>query len=344
MYQNQRSRRRGNSLRQRCQRAMHAATTRPWSRSLRRGALAAVMALNCTGAWAAELAGPGVIWRLRQGAGWVYVAGSMHGLPATRRALPATYGRAYAAAARLVMEIDLKSTSPAELAEELLRRGLQDGGGTLSADLGPQRWRQLQPLLKSAGLTPELAEPLKPWAVALMLASGQLLRSGYGGENGVEAQLQARAAADRKPVTGLETASFQLGLLAGLPLSDQLALLDQAIAEQEPLPRRLNELETAWRLGDLATLERLALANDGSTPGVRAVLLDRRNSHWLPPIESFLQQLDNTLVVVGAAHLLGNGGLIALLRRRGLVVERVLEEGRLPPAAPAGAGPATLAP
>ena len=302
---------------------MHAATTRPWGRSLGRGALAAVMVLSCTGAWAAELAGPGVIWRLRQGAGWVYVAGSMHGLPATRSSLPATYTRAYAAAARLVMEIDLKATSPVVLAEELLRRGLQDGGGTLSADLGPQRWQQLQPLLKGAGLTPELAEPLKPWAVALMLASGQLLRSGYGGENGVEAQLQARAEADRKPVTGLETASFQLGLLAGLPLSDQLALLNQAIAEQEPLQRRLIELETAWRLGDLATLERLALANDGSTPVVRAVLLDRRNSHWLPSIEAFLQQPDNTLVV-----------------------ERVLDGGRLPPA-PAGsaipAGPATLA-
>jgi uncharacterized protein YbaP (TraB family) len=49
-----------------------------------------------------------------------------------------------------------------------------------------------------------------------------------------------------------------------------------------------------------------------------------RNKAWLPKLEALLAELDkNVLVVVGALHLLGNDGLIALLRSRGYRVERL---------------------
>ena len=42
-----------------------------------------------------------------------------------------------------------------------------------------------------------------------------------------------------------------------------------------------------------------------------------RNQHWLPQIEELLKSSENTLVVVGSLHLVGEGGLLELLRKDG---------------------------
>jgi uncharacterized protein YbaP (TraB family) len=49
-------------------------------------------------------------------------------------------------------------------------------------------------------------------------------------------------------------------------------------------------------------------------------LVDRRNRNWVPRLKALLARTDDTLVVVGALHLVGDRGLIALLEREGLVV------------------------
>jgi len=46
-----------------------------------------------------------------------------------------------------------------------------------------------------------------------------------------------------------------------------------------------------------------------------------RNKHWVPQIESLLKDKNNYFVVVGALHLVGNGGLLELLRKDGFKPE-----------------------
>jgi len=50
-----------------------------------------------------------------------------------------------------------------------------------------------------------------------------------------------------------------------------------------------------------------------------------RNDAWLPKIEQRLKTPghDDTLVVVGALHLLGNDGVVEKLRAKGYRVERI---------------------
>jgi uncharacterized protein YbaP (TraB family) len=53
------------------------------------------------------------------------------------------------------------------------------------------------------------------------------------------------------------------------------------------------------------------------------VLFTQRNETW---VVTLMQELDGAgvdFVAVGAAHLLGEGGLVELLRARGVTVERV---------------------
>ena len=62
--------------------------------------------------------------------------------------------------------------------------------------------------------------------------------------------------------------------------------------------------------------EKLFLDSLSEYPQMRDVLLDQRNRDWLGQIEKFLQNGEDTLVVVGAAYLVGKNGLIEYIACR----------------------------
>ena len=58
-------------------------------------------------------------------------------------------------------------------------------------------------------------------------------------------------------------------------------------------------------------------------PGADVRLLDIRNVKWIPRIKAEMKSGKPTAIVVGAAHMLGKNGLIALLEREGYKVEQL---------------------
>jgi uncharacterized protein YbaP (TraB family) len=52
-------------------------------------------------------------------------------------------------------------------------------------------------------------------------------------------------------------------------------------------------------------------------------LIDVRNQNWLPKIDSYLRSGQTYFVVVGAGHISGPNGLLALLKARGCKVEQL---------------------
>lgn len=286
----------------------------------------------------------GLLWRLRSGAGTVYLAGSLHLLPASA-ALPPPYQRAYDEAERLVLEVDLASlASPdamSSLMGEMMQRAILPPDRSLQALLGPSRWSRLLRAVAPLGLPPESLDRFQPWLLNLLVMNKAMQGGDFNAESGVEGQLLRQAAADGKPIEALETVQQQLELFAGLPLDDQLAMLQRSLEESAAAPAQLVDLERAWRRGDEASLEALmGRTFPVGSPG-RGRFLGQRNRAWLPAIEAQLRRPDDTLVVVGAFHLLGSDGLVALLRQKGLVLERVESAAPAPPA-PAPAPPAAV--
>jgi uncharacterized protein YbaP (TraB family) len=58
-------------------------------------------------------------------------------------------------------------------------------------------------------------------------------------------------------------------------------------------------------------------------PEVHQKLIVERNHRWLAQIEKMIAQGGNTIVVVGAAHLVGKDGVVELLKQRGYGVEQL---------------------
>jgi len=157
----------------------------------------------------------------------------------------------------------------------------------------------------------------QPWVVAVELAELEYLRLGYDPEQGVEQQLVRRARNDHKSTDGLETVNDELGGLETLSRDDQVRVLDQTLDELKDAPSDMRLVVSAWRRGDAPRLAAVLSKEYQGFPTLYRPLVTVRNQHWLPQIEQLLQGDRNCLVVVGALHLVGKGGLLELLHQDG---------------------------
>ena len=257
------------------------------------------------------------VWAIRGAHNTVYLAGSVHLLKADDAQLPAAFDRAYAGASALVMEIDLDDLSPLDAQGWMLEHGVLPEDKTLRATLGEARYRRVSEESQRLGLPLEGVAQFKPWAVALTLTELEYMQLGFDPEQGVEKQLERRARADHKGITGLETLEEQLGMLDGLSAEDQARFLDLAVDETQDMAAETAGLMNAWRAGNTAKLASLLSEEYRTFPALYRTLVSDRNRRWMPQLERLLHADTDYLVVVGALHLVGSGGLLELAKSKG---------------------------
>ena len=100
-------------------------------------------------------------------------------------------------------------------------------------------------------------------------------------------------------------------------------MLAETLKELATEAASVNKLGDAWKSGDLAAVETIALADLKSDPLMYQRLLVERNNNWMPKIEALFARRGRALVVVGAAHLVGPDGLLAKLRAKGYTIEQL---------------------
>ncbi|AMN46110.1 hypothetical protein ACG33_03090 [Steroidobacter denitrificans] len=261
------------------------------------------------------------LWSVKGRRNTLYLLGSIHFLPPDEP-LPAAIEAAYAQADRLVMEIDIGNLDLQDMQQSLLELGLLPPGRSLEQQLGPQAHAAVATAARELELDPALLNPLRPWLAAMTLIQQHFARRGLESRAGIEQRLAARARRDQKPVTGLETLRQQLSYLANLPETLQIEFLMYSVADFERMDRDLDELLSAWRQGDIQTLERLLAEGFAAYPELYRPLTIERNHRWVTDIEALLEDEQDYLVIVGALHLVGPESVVALLRSRGHVLQR----------------------
>ena len=134
-----------------------------------------------------------------------------------------------------------------------------------------------------------------------------------------------QAAATNKPTGGLETMDLQLQVLDASPMPEQISSLREFLDRPQDMPGLLTDLHQAWRDGDVARLDRLTREEmREKTPQTYRMVNVERNDAWVPQISKMLDaKKGDTMVVVGALHLLGEDGVVEKLRGKGYKVERV---------------------
>ncbi len=280
-----------------------------------------LLALGLLGSLSAQAASP--VWAVRGSHNVVYLAGSIHMLPADEAALPPGFDRAYADSAKLVMELDLGKFDPMEALTWMMDHGTLPQGTTLRGVLGEPRYGRVSAAAASLGMPMTGLDALAPWVVGIEITDLAYEHEGFDPEQGVEEQLVRRAQADRKPTAGLETLPEELGSLSSLSRQDQVRMLEQTVDDLKDLKSEMHEVTTAWRQGDATRLATLLSSEYNAFPSLYKPLVTERNRRWLPEVEELLGEKDNALIVVGALHLVGEGGLLELLRRKGYTITQL---------------------
>jgi uncharacterized protein YbaP (TraB family) len=262
------------------------------------------------------------LWRIQSDKGNIYILGSVHFLKKENYPLSKAIEQAFDSTQKVVLEIDLKSEDTGTVQRVTLEKGV-NRDRTLQQSISPETYGLAEKRAQELGVDIRALSPLKPWVVALTMTALQLQKLGFDPNYGVDRYLAERATKSGKPVLGLETAAFQIGLIDQLPEKNQESMLRQSLKEMDLLDRALDQIVRAWSAGDVPALEALLLSGMREYPGVHQTLIVDRNRRWLPQIEKMIEQGESTLIAVGAAHLIGKDGVIELLKARGYTVEQM---------------------
>ena len=256
-------------------------------------------------------------WSVKGRHNTVWLLGSVHLLQPAGSAPTPQVLRAYADSSGLVMELDLAKVGPdAMLGQNLTLLTLPDGQ-TLRGVLGSDAHDRFVRAAKPLGIDPEFMSRFQPWFAAMTFEQLLYARQGYDALSGVDQQFAKLAAADGKPVIGLETMDEQLGFFSSMTAAEQRDLLLQTIDDAAGGEALLASTVEAWRRGDTRALEALLRDGRDKSPALFRRLTTDRNQRWMSRLLPLLEARENYLVVVGALHLVGNDGLVKLLERQG---------------------------
>ena len=286
--------------------------------------LCAVLPVACliaVGA-AAQTRGQSFLWKVQSGSNVMYLAGSVHALTADAYPLNPAYQRAFDASGALVEEIDLAEADPLSGGLGLLARGMYQDGRTFSSVVSKDTAALVAEKLKGTPLALELIQPMKPWMVMLMLEALGAQSAGLDPELGLDKHFYNLATGAGKQVIGLETVEYQIDRFDKMPDAMQEQLLRSELAEMETEKTSLRALLTAWQTGDAAAIEKMLLTSFADNPAAYNSLITERNRNWMPQLDACLKRPSPCFVIVGAAHVVGPQGLLAMLRQRGYRIEQ----------------------
>lgn len=269
-----------------------------------------------------------LLWKVSDADSAVYLLGSFHLLKADDYPLPAEVDRAFDDSAALLFEVDPAAMTAPESALAMQKYMAFDDGKTLSTVVPKATLGKLGTLVSASGGSLQALEHSEPWAVNLGLVLGITQALGFRPELGLDRKLMERAAQAGKPAAGLETIDQQLKAMDSVPYAEQTQGMDEFLDDPQKSVREMTNMHAWWRAGDVAKLDTQMRAEMArKTPESYRLLDVERNQAWLPQVEKRLgeSKKDNTLVVVGALHLLGADGLVEQLKGKGYKVERICD-------------------
>lgn len=256
------------------------------------------------------------VWKVTgPNGGTLYLGGSVHALSNSDYPLPAPYNRALDASSRLVFEDDPKVST--KTSKALLRAGTYPKGDNLKNHVDPRTYNYLRRFFALVNVPEAEFTKYRPWLLDLMLSSP----SNEHWQLGVERYLQGRAGS--KPISGLESPEEHNAFFVNLNDRESEALLLILFITAGQPGAGDNSIIGPWRRGDADALSRGLRDSYRDYPLLGRRLIDVRNRNWLPKIEGYLRSGQTYFVVVGAGHMGGPAGLLALLRARGYKIEQL---------------------
>ena len=262
-----------------------------------------------------------------------YIVGTYHLAPASFADSIPGMSEAIENTQQVCGELDMMDAFKPENTARLLQSQMLPEGVTLSSLLTADQLSRLNALLLEVlgtNLEDEAfaaqMEKMKPVTLSttLSLAAYMKKAQSFNPMELLDNYFQMLALQNGKSVKGFETVEFQMGVLYGSELPEQVDDLMCMVDHFDEATELVDRITSAYFSQNFQQLESvLEEEMEGTcaaTPEEEAALLDNRNHNWIKLMPDMMAEKP-TLFAVGAGHLCGEQGVLKLLEGLGYTVE-----------------------
>ena len=263
------------------------------------------------------------VWVASSSKATIYLAASFHMLRASDYPLPAEFFTAYQDSRKIIFEVVPGETESPEYMGMFLSAAIYNDGTTLKEHITSAAYAKAESFCKERNYPLAQYHFFKPTFFVMTLTVLEMNKIGADPKKGIDYFFKDKAIQDGKATGSLETVDQQISILTSVDTSMGSDQILQAIDELGQIEAILGEHLAAWRKGDEAKMEELYIKELKRYPKLYQTLIIDRNNKWVRDIEGYLNGSGNTMVVVGAAHLVGDNSVVNLLRKRGYKVVKL---------------------
>ncbi len=244
-----------------------------------------------------------------------YLFGTIHIICADQFLMDDRIKNAFQSTDQLVMELDM---SDPDLQQKMAAISINPGMRNIQEDMDAEDAKALDEfLIKSYGAGLAQLGVLKPFVLTSMVMIKQLPCEEVVS---YEEYFTSLAADQNKPIKGLETVEYQMGIFDQIPAELQLEELVKMVTTDES-EAEFEAMVDTYLSEDLDSLYSIMKDSD-SMEKYQDIMLDNRNRNWVVEMDSAMKN-SSVFFAVGGGHLAGENGIINLLRKTGYKLEPV---------------------
>jgi uncharacterized protein len=277
----------------------------------------------------------GNFWRATKGNAEVTIIGTYHLADARHAATLEVIAPLVSAAETVLVE-----AGPEE-EQQLMARMTEDpsvmlitDGPSLMEQLPSDDWARLSAAMSERQIPSFMAAKFQPWYISILLAVPPCAMAAMTEKDGLDHAVMEAAQAAGVPVRALEPYDTVFQLFGSMPKSDQIDMVQSALAMEANAANSSVTLADAYFAENSRVVWELmqdqALSLPGYTPErvaeefalMEELLMNARNRSWIPVIEGAAED-GPVFAAFGALHLSGEEGVLNLLAREGWTLERL---------------------
>lgn len=280
--------------------------------------------------------GEGLFWQATRDGATLILVGTMH-LPDARHDPLIDQAMDHMANADLLLveaTLDDQAAIQKHLAENAHLITITEGPSLIDR-LDPVTWKAVSEAASSRGMPPFLAAKMQPWFLTMTLAMPPCAMGALAsGDGGLDNELMRRAAG-QIPVAPLEPWQAMLDLMSSGTFEEQLDALRLSLVDPDLQDALIVTMldsyfdrrpAYAWHVNRYTArfVPGLDQAQfDAEFAAMEELFLTIRNRSWIPVIEEAATDHETVMVAFGAAHLVGEDGVLSLLESDGWQITRL---------------------
>jgi len=267
-------------------------------------------------------------WQVTSDTATVYLLGSIHFADKSFYPLRQEIENAFSRCEYLVVELDINKIDADVYNSLLLQKGTYKDGKTIKDVIYAETWLQLQKRLNQLNINYDDIKNYRPGVLVLTLSAMQVMQMGFDPRLGIDVHFLLEATRQAKNIIELETLEQQVNLFLNIP--DGELLLKESLYSLDETELMMADMVRYWKQGDETQMNKLLFEDAVEGYPVFSEVYDsliyQRNRQMASKINVMLKHkaAGKTFyfVVVGTGHLIGEQGIVNVLKEKGYDVKR----------------------